>query len=427
MKSPRKAGTPTSTHSARPLPSEASESPPEGETTLIQPPRLRARERGDDQRHATWLELFHDLIFAVAVLQLANKLASGINGPGTLAFAALFVPIWWAWIGSTFYTNRFVGDEDLLQRLLTMLQMLIAAALALNVRDAFGTTGIGFALSYAALRLVLVISYIRAGRHIHEARSLTDRFRRGFGLAALIWLLSMFVPAPARFVLWTAGLAVDFGTPLFAGRLHTDLAPDDLHLPERFGQFTLIVIGQAVALAVISAGRHALTPGPAIAATLALTIACSLAWIYFDNLDGSAIRTARAQGHTAVYQVWLYAHLPLVIGLTATGVGVESLLNRQPGVETPDALRWLVCGGCAASLIALAVIHQASASPPGNRSDRVRASARTITGFAVALFALIGRGTSPLVIIGVLAASCALQVAIDLRVLGGIAVRDEEQ
>jgi low temperature requirement protein LtrA len=39
---------------------------------------------------------------------------------GFLGFLALFVPIWWAWIGAAFYASRFDKD-DFGQRVLTLL------------------------------------------------------------------------------------------------------------------------------------------------------------------------------------------------------------------------------------------------------------------------------------------------------------------
>ena len=39
------------------------------------PPRCgRSRSEGEDERHATWLELFFDLVFVVAIAQLAEGL-----------------------------------------------------------------------------------------------------------------------------------------------------------------------------------------------------------------------------------------------------------------------------------------------------------------------------------------------------------------
>ena len=63
------------------------------------PPRLRTLEDAGDERHATWLELFFDLVFVVAIAQLADGLAEDPSLRGFLIFAGLFVAVWWAWVG----------------------------------------------------------------------------------------------------------------------------------------------------------------------------------------------------------------------------------------------------------------------------------------------------------------------------------------
>ena len=70
------------------------------------PPRLRIGEAENEPRHATWLELFYDLVFVVAVSQLAHKLSGDVSLRGFPGYAGLFVPLWWSWIGITFWLNR---------------------------------------------------------------------------------------------------------------------------------------------------------------------------------------------------------------------------------------------------------------------------------------------------------------------------------
>lgn len=165
----------------------------------LQPPQLRIGEgKEQEHRHATWLELFYDLVFVVAVSQVAHNLYEDVSLTGFLGFAFLFMPIWWAWIGTTFYSNRFDSD-DIGHRLLTGVQMIAIAALAVNIHHALSDTSGGFALAYAAGRAVLVVEYLRAAKHIPSARGLANRYATGFAIAAVIWLLSVFVPAPQRF------------------------------------------------------------------------------------------------------------------------------------------------------------------------------------------------------------------------------------
>lgn len=86
--------------------------------TRIRPPRLRTEGTAVDTRHATWLELCLDLVFVVAIVQLAHGLHDALTWAGVLGFVALFVPVWRAWISSTFYATRF-GTDDVEYRLLT--------------------------------------------------------------------------------------------------------------------------------------------------------------------------------------------------------------------------------------------------------------------------------------------------------------------
>ena len=99
------------------------------------PPRLRTLD-DEDERHATWLELFFDLVFVVAVAQLADGLAADPSVHGFLVFAGLFVPVWWAWVGYTFYADRFDTDDPL-HRILMIAGMFGVAVLATVIPDAF--------------------------------------------------------------------------------------------------------------------------------------------------------------------------------------------------------------------------------------------------------------------------------------------------
>jgi low temperature requirement protein LtrA len=84
---------------------------------------------------------------------------------------ALFIPVFWSWIGVTFYNTRFETDV-VGHRLLTLLQMAAAAFMAVCVSDGLGKYSIGFALSYAATLAILVIEYLRTGRSVPATRPL---------------------------------------------------------------------------------------------------------------------------------------------------------------------------------------------------------------------------------------------------------------
>ena len=97
-------------------------------------------------RKVGWLELFYDLVYVASIVQLGNKLSEDVSTNGFIAFVLLFIPIWWVWMGTTFYANRFDAD-DLSHRFLIFGQIIVVSALAISVYDGLGETAVGFSLS----------------------------------------------------------------------------------------------------------------------------------------------------------------------------------------------------------------------------------------------------------------------------------------
>ena len=384
----------------------AETAPPTTRPPLLQPPRLRSAEQGGVRR-ASWLELFYDLVFVVIVAELAHTLEGDISWRGVGGFAALFVPVWWAWVGTTFYSDRFDTD-DLVHRLAIGAQMVAAGSMAINIHDGLGETAVGFALSYAAMRGILVLLYLGARVFVPEARALTTHYAIGFALAAAVWGISAFVPPPVRFVLWGLGLLVDFGTPLSAVRLQMRTPIDASHIPERFGLFVIIVLGEAVVSVVQGSAEVAWRLASAGTAALGFAIALSLWWIYFDNLNETAVRRLRVAG-----QIWLYAHLPLVLSVVAAGVDVERLILAAPGAGLAAADRWLLCGAVALGLAAMAAIHPSSLTTAAALRCEMRARYRLGGAAAALALGAIGAGLAPVAVAGGLATIVAAQVVAD--------------
>jgi low temperature requirement protein LtrA len=236
---------------------------------------------------------------------------------GFLSFVALFVPAVWSWVGVTFYSTRFAID-DLAHRLLMLLQIAATAFMAVSVHDGLGENSRWFALSYAIMRVILVIEYMRTRRYVPDARELTTRYSIGLSIAAGIWFVSVFVPLPFRLFLWVLGMGIEIGTPLlFPRRLSVQFAPNVHHLPERLGFLTIIVLGISILGVVNGIAAHNWNVPSIVCAALGLGITFSLWWVYFDTVDGSEIRALRENKQIRIYLTWLYIHFPLIVGFTA--------------------------------------------------------------------------------------------------------------
>jgi low temperature requirement protein LtrA len=379
------------------------------------------------EHHVTWLENFYDLIVAIIVFQLSRDLNQDVSLYGFFSFVSLFIPVVWSWVGVTFYSTRFETD-DLAHRLLMLLQIAAAALMAVSVPDGLGKNSIWFALSYGIMRTILVIEYLRTRRNVPAARQLTTRYSIGFSIAAGIWFASIFVPTPVRLIFWVIGLVVDIGTPLlFARQLSVQFAPHVHHLPERFGSFTIIVLGISILGVVDGIAAHNWTAPSIISAGLGLGIAFSLWWVYFDTVDGSEIRALRENRQIGIYVTWLYIHFPLIIGFTAFGVSIEHVVLSNQALALPPSEKWLLCISTFLCLLTLGVIQMTSAMTTRPVSSSAKSKKSTTYTAAVYSFiaatavlvlgAILKDGFSilPSFLIGIMAIACAGQVILDVK------------
>lgn len=373
---------------------------------IFRPPQLHLGDE-ESNRRVTWMELFYDLIYVATLVQLGNYLSDNTNIVGFLTVAALFVPVWWSWVGTTFYANRFDSD-DVMHRLLVFAQIACVYLMAIWLGDGLGENTARFALAYAASRLVLVVMYFRAAATISQARPLARRYGTGFAIAAAIWAASALIPAPWRFGVWVIAFLIDFGTPLSSIRLQVALPPSAGHLPERFGLFTIIVLGEGFLKVVGGMAGHVLTIPEILLDIPGLLIAGSLWWIYFDNIAEVRFYVRRVWA-----QVWLYSHLPLHFALMALGVGIYKLVTNNEPTSLPDNYRWLICGSAALALLMIGIIER-SVHEGWTNTARNEFALRLIGAGIILLLAIFGGAMSATLVMGLLGATGVMQVAVDL-------------
>jgi low temperature requirement protein LtrA len=149
----------------------------------LRPPQLRTLDADQDERHATWLELFFDLVFVISIAEVVHTLEDYRSLADFAGTAGLFVAVWWAWVGYTVYADRFDTD-DLLHRVLVLAGMLAVIAMALSVHDALHGGSARFALAFVAVRGIVLLLNARARRHAAAARPLLNLYLTAFSIGA---------------------------------------------------------------------------------------------------------------------------------------------------------------------------------------------------------------------------------------------------
>ncbi|MFR9781112.1 low temperature requirement protein A, partial [Micromonospora sp. MS34] len=139
------------------------------------------REAGDPQR-ATFLELFFDLVFVLALAQLSRGLAEDLGWSGAFRTLVLLGAMWWVWSSTAWLTDRTDPQRAVIQALViaTMVGSLVMAA---AVPEAFGDTGLIFAGAYVAIQLsrgLILVAFLRD----HELQRTGTRGLFWYGLSA---------------------------------------------------------------------------------------------------------------------------------------------------------------------------------------------------------------------------------------------------
>ena len=353
-------------------------------------PQLRTGERG--HRQATWFELFYDLAFVVIVGQIAHLVVADPGWPTVVLAGLLFVPAWWAWVGEVFYTTRFDADGDRGKRILGTLQLIALTLLAASIaRGGLDDIHV-IAAAYALIRTLQIVEIWRAGRYLPEARPLTDHFVRGYGLGIALWWLGAILPLPFGAALWVIGFLVEVATYLLGARFKRAFPPHVSHLPERYGLFTILVLGESFvgAVAGSSTGLGTWSTGVLVALAVAATVA--LWWIYFDRIDIEAV-TALVDPDVSSrrpFIIWLFAHMPLTFGLALAGAGIDLLFHASTEHEASPGT-FIYVGGVILFVVAEAVICATAvgAGPPALRLTH-GVAARILGAGVLVIVAAIG-------------------------------------
>ena len=329
-----------------------------------------------EERHASWLELFFDLVIVAAVAQLAFLLHGRPGGVAVFEFAVLYYAIWSVWTGFTLYVN-VVGDRA--RQLAMFAAMFGIAVMAAAVPQLVRGEPAAFILAYVACRLLSALSWKRSNQVMTEWPAVQQ------AVGVIPWVASLGFAPPARYWLWAAGLALDLVLSLvrasrperllaaerreraresrtWAARLLgnrrentvlTKAETDRPHLGERLGLFVIIVLGEAVAQLVNAAAAvpH-WQPLLWLVILLSFALLVALWWLTLHYGSGAA----------PVYGVQVFAlrltmpaHFTMTGSIVVIAAGLGSLAGEATG-EVSATTRWVLCAGAAIYFLTATVI-----------------------------------------------------------------------
>jgi low temperature requirement protein LtrA len=276
-----------------------------------------------EEKSATTLELFFDLVFVFAITQVVGFIVHDPTWPSLLRAATLLGILWWGWTNWAWTTN-LVSLEPRLRRIIVLLAMIGLFVMAHAVPTSFNGNALWLAVPYLLVTLLsstLALLNARAtGTNLEGLSRYVPFALLGGGL-----LIAGAILESAQQWLWLASLAVNvIGAALGAGAVN---AVNAKHFAERHGLILIIALGEAIiAVGATLAGKP---PSWQLAAhlTIGLTFAITLYWAYFDRAQyawehGLRLASSGSAGRYA-RDVYTFTHFPMIVGIVFSAVALE--------------------------------------------------------------------------------------------------------
>jgi low temperature requirement protein LtrA len=290
------------------------------------------RDNTEPHRAPTPLELLFDLCFVVAVSQAVTGLhhfaVEGRFADGVLRFGLVFFAIWWAWVNFSWFASAFDTD-DVTYRVVVLVQIAGNLVIAAGIPRFFEHMDLKVMVAgYVIMRLGLVSLWLRVARSDSAAAPTARRYALGVTLVQIGWAAALLVPDRARVPDFVVLALFELSVPIWAERPGmTHWHPG--HIAERYGLFTLIVLGESILGATVSI-QSAFDAGEEVARLImiaagGLLTVFAMWWLYFDQpTDGSLRRFWRGEaGLRESPFLFGYGHLFIFASAAAVGGGLE--------------------------------------------------------------------------------------------------------
>jgi len=283
------------------------------------------------ERKVSWLELFSDLVYVVIIHNITIGFADHFNWGGLLTFLILFYLVFNSWNNLAIYFDLH-GNDSVRTTFLTLVQILLVALFAGSITTAFDGQYLATALVYFAIQLLFMYMWWTTARYDPEHMLTTRPYLIYYTIGAVLLLLIPLTKTTGIQELLLLGVIFfDFFALLFESpnfnrefkqrHIAFQISPA---LLERYGQFTMIVLGESLAN-LIDLFDEGLTL-PKIGLFLLLVISTiAIWWLYYSLMDDITVKERNYQG--LVFFRGL--HINFILFLSLEGFFLTELADKS--------------------------------------------------------------------------------------------------
>ena len=361
------------------------------------------------ERHATNLELFLDLVFVLAITQIATLISHDPTAGGLLRGLLIAWLVWWQWSQFTWAGSAIDLQAVAATRVIVLCIIPVTLVMSVSIPTVYEDGGFWFAGTYLGILLLVLLMQGRTAWHDELTRTAFVRYASTMVIAPFVVLLGAFFHGGARTGLWIAAAVIDLVAAARAGGAG-EWSINPVHFAERHALFVIISLGEVLVATGVTASGIGLSAETVLGVVVAVAVACVLWWTYFAYIpEVSEKELANATGLDRgrfARDFFTIGHFPLVAGLVMYAVVAKHLVEH-PTDELGAHDRWTLALSALFFIGGLMGIQY--------RAIRRVAPERVLALVVIAALAMLGRWLPGALVVALVALALAVMQAVTLR------------
>ena len=307
-----------------------------------------------EERHASNLELFVDLVFVFAITQVTSLIAHELTWAGVGRGMLIAWLVWWLW--SQYVWAGTVLDLERsghARRIAVLGSIPPALLMAIGIPSAYGSTGMLFAVAYLTAQAWMIAIQGQAAWSDEPQRAAWLRFAPLAMISPVVVAIGANFAGDARTWWWITAALVGVAGALNSARRRDDETSawsiNPSHFAERHSLFMIISLGEVLvaigAKVTDKLSSEDLTAELVVTVVVCVFLAAALWWVYFAFVPRACeAYLSRLQGNDrARYarDAYTFTHFAIVLGVVFYAVVAKHVVVH-PGEPLDQADRWML-------------------------------------------------------------------------------------
>jgi low temperature requirement protein LtrA len=300
-----------------------------------QKPRWRNSNESNaniEDRKISWLELFYDLVYVIAISKITHNLSLQLSATGFLDYFYMLGLIYWGWLNGSSH-HDLLGANDIRTIFLTIWQIVILSGLIVTLNSP--AENIYFNTTVAILIMQYYITYLwwSEGIYNKNSRRLNHYYTVIYLLAFVLIFCTFFLHQPYLRIFFYAALTLNYLPPYFENRALKEKRFEyrlTNSMTERLGLFTIILFGEVI-LGVINgiSKFQNLNFFQWLLFILCIFIVFTLWFIFFKMIADKKVKMGFIRSN-----VYALLFLPIAMSLGIIAVIFEKIFITNAGAPT---------------------------------------------------------------------------------------------